>query len=249
MLDAMRVLRLFGAISMVAAASIPAVGQNCPDPGTWKPSAAASTLHGVLTYHDELRQWLGLKLGKGTCGENEIELVFHESKDWREAEALRDCEATVIGRLFYSGTGYYSAAMAMADPAVAPDETCQPHAVNTDPGLAPRKQDIRNFVAEIVVDYQNKAHVAVRVWKDRHRESELKPWQAYVNYELTGSRDVIWFGCTDGFEIKQISQTPKPKGGPFQDESNAAGTVLPSERLNTVSFTCAIAAVSPAHVN
>lgn len=173
------------------------------------------------------------------CGEDEIELTYLEPKDWRQAEALRDCEVTIVGKLFYSSTGYYSAAMAVTDPAVAPDVTCKPHPVKTDPTLAPKKPNIRTFVAEILVDYRNKGRVVVRVWEDRQRKSELTPWQAYIHYELTGLRDVMWFGCADGFEIRQIRQNPKPKNGLSQDDSSLAGTVLPSETLNTVSFACA----------
>jgi hypothetical protein len=79
----------------------------------------------------------------------------------------------------------------------------------------------------------------VQVWEDPQRKSELTPWQAYIHYNITGLQDVIWFGCADGFEIKQISQNPKPKDELFQDEPNLAGTVLRSEGLNTVSFACA----------
>lgn len=234
----MRIFWLALALSAICTIGTPTAAQSCPDPDTRKPSLAASSLHGTLIYHDELRQWLGLRVDKSICGEGEIELTFLEPKDWRQAEALRDCEVTVIGELFYSPTGYYSATMAVTDPVVAPGVTCKPHPVKTDPALSPRKPNIKAFVAEVLVDYRDKGRVAVRVWEGRQKKSDLTPWEAYIHYELTGSHDVMWFGCADGFEIKQISQNPKPKNAPFQDDSSLAGTVLLSETLNTVSFLC-----------
>ena len=180
-----------------------------------------------------------LSLDKPACGEDEMQLVFLEPKHWREADALRECNVTVIGTLFYSPTGYYSADMAVTDAMVAPDVSCKPFPVKYDPSLAPRKANITIFVAEIAVDYRNKGRVRVRVWENEQRKSELTPWQPYVHYMLTGSQDVMWFGCADGFEITRINQKPKPKDGWFHDEPNLAGTVLPSETLNTVSFACA----------
>jgi len=233
----MRVLWLVTAVTVLIATCAQAEAQTCPN--GFEEASAASTLHGTLTYHDELREWLGLKLDKSTCGEEEIQLVFLEPKHWREAEALRECNVTVIGTLFYSPTGYYSAGMAVTDAMVAPDVSCKPFPVKPDPSLAPRKANVTIFVAEIAVDYRNKGRVRVRVWEDEQRKSELTPWQPYVHYMLTGSQDVMWFGCADGFEITRISQKPKPKDGLFQDEPNLAGTVLPSEALNTVSFACA----------
>ena len=235
----MRGLSLIAVMALLFATCTPARAQSCPDPGTWQQASSASTLHGRIAYHDELREWLGLKLDKSACGQDEIQLTFSEDKDWRQAEALRECEVTVIGTLFYSPTGYYSADMALADPVVAPNVTCAAHPVKSDPSLAPRKAGISTFMAEISVDYRSKGHVRVQVWEDSQRKSELIPWQAYLHYNITGLQDVIWFGCADGFDIRQISQNPKPKDGLIQDEPNLAGTVLQSEGLNTVSFACA----------
>lgn len=233
----MRVLCFLTAVTTgLILTCVQAEAQTCPT--GFEEASAASTLHGILTYHDELREWLGLKLDKPTCGEDEIELVFLEPKHWREAEARRECAVTVIGRLFYSPTGYYSADMAVTDPMVAPDVNCRPFPVKPDPSLAPRKANVATFVAEIVVDYRGKGRVRVRVWEDEHRKSELTPWQPYVHYMLTGSQDVMWFGCADGFDITRISQEPKPKDALFQDEPDLAGTVLPSQTVNVVSFAC-----------
>ena len=33
-----------------------------------------SVLHGTLLVHDELRQWLGIKLDRPACGQKEVEL-------------------------------------------------------------------------------------------------------------------------------------------------------------------------------
>ncbi len=233
-------MRLMRALWILVIASLltlarGAVAQACPQ--SLEEAKASSTLHGTLIYHNELRQWLGLKLDKETCGEEEIELVFLEAGNWRQAEALRNCQVTVIGILYYGLTGYYSAGMAISDPMVAPDVSCNPFPVKPDLATMPKKANIKRFTAQIVVDYKGAGSVKVRVWEDEQKKAELAPWEPYLSYMITGGRDVIWFHCADSFEISHIEQAPKPKDGWFQDDPNMAGTVLPGE-VNTITFTC-----------
>ena|SRR5712692_136578 len=82
-------------------------------------------------------------------------------------------------------------------------------------------------------------HIDVRVWKGEEKPVPLTPWEAYVSYNLTGSQDVIWFDCQEGFRIKNITQTPENPNGIFEDAPRLTGTVLQDlNGINVVGFTC-----------
>ena len=99
--------------------------QVCPD-GSYSEAQSASILHGTVSYHDELRQWIGLKLGHSACGQHEIQWVFDSSEGFRKAKTLRTCAVKAIGKLFGGMTGYYSADLAISDPKLEPDSSCHP---------------------------------------------------------------------------------------------------------------------------
>jgi hypothetical protein len=216
-----------------------ASAQNCPvrdkrGPGE---ASAPSTLQGILVVHDDLRQWLGLRLEQPACGEAEIQLVFSDAKALRNAESFRGCSVSATGKLFDVPTGYYSAEIAVSDPSLQPDSSCHPLPVGPDPNAAPIPASLRSFRASITVDYRGKGHIEVRVWQSANKEV-LQPWQSFVYYFLTGGRDVLWFGCHEGFSIDGKAQTPKSPDG-FVGDTDAPGTVLQDMRgVNTVEFGC-----------
>jgi hypothetical protein len=226
------VVAVFGVVSAHA--------QSCPndDPNSLE-APGISVLRGTLIYHDELRQWLGLRLDRPVCGETEeVQLVFTKAEDSRRAESLRDCEVKATGILYNSPTGYYSAEMAVSEPRLEPDASCNPHPVRPDPEATPIPPDIKTFHGSIVVDYRGKGHVDVKVWQGESEHAPLKPWQAYVHYLLTGGADVIWFGCQQDFQISDISQTPKPPKEVFAGEPDAGTALQDLNGTNTITFTC-----------
>ncbi|MGA2966351.1 MAG: hypothetical protein ABSD64_09070 [Terriglobales bacterium] len=231
---------IVGAAVLICSA---ATAQTCPNRSTGSNTPNEAVLHGTLIHHDELRQWLGLKLDRPTCDEDEIELVFSTSGRWRTADALRNCKVSVRGYLYDGATGYYSANLAIQDAKLLPDNSCSAFPVAPNPALAPRKPNLTVYEAEIVVDYRGKGHVDVVVWANQQKKDRLTPWQAYVDYMLTGSRDVMWFGCADEFIVKKISQTPKPPDEPDRDLSpkRVLATLPDSEGVNAVSFICELA--------
>lgn len=233
-------MRTFVGLAIIFLAAVSTQAQTCPpqnsdNPDTPGPSVA---LHGTLVYHDDLRQWLALRVDHPTCGEGEVELVFSNFSAWRRAQSLRGCAVTAKGTLYESPTGYYSAKFAI-EATLKPDPSCRPFPLRPDLSTVPIPTTVKIFRASIVVDYHGKGHVGVEVWKNQDKRLLLKPWEAYVNYILTGGRDVIWFGCQKDFRIAAITQTPKSPGGIFADAPDLTGTALQDlEGANTINFTC-----------
>ncbi len=219
--------------------SLAASTQNCPMSDARPAQASvASTLHGTLKLHDELRQWLGLTLEKPACGQDEIQLVFSDDKALRSAESFRGCAVSATGKLFESPTGYFSAVIAISDPALKPDPSCRPFPVEPDSTTALIPVSLKSFRASITVDYRGKGHVEVRVWRSGNNEA-LQPWKSFVYYGLNGGQDVMWFGCRKGFGIKGITQTPKSPGGFIESDGDSPSTVIQNmEGVNRVEFAC-----------
>jgi hypothetical protein len=212
--------------------------QKCPD-ATSGEAAGKSALHGTVVYHDDLRQWLGLKLDRAACGEKEVQLVFPDAGTERHAKSLRGCKATAIGELYPGVTGYYSAPLAVSVEELKPDASCHPVAVEPDPAASGIPPDIQQYFASITVDYRGKGHVSVEVWKDRARSAPLKPWGAYVNYLFNSAADVIYVGCREGFRWKDVTQIPKTSKGPVEGSEDDAGVVLDdSVSPNVITFSC-----------
>src|SRR5713226_3530041 len=140
-------------IALLAAVAVDA--QTCPARDEHGPFEASrdSVLHGTLQLHDELRQWIGIKLDQPACEQTEVQLIFSEAKTWRKAEALRGCTVTATGKLFDSPTGYYSADMAISDASLKPDPDCHPFPIKENPHLVPVPQTLRTYHASISVDY------------------------------------------------------------------------------------------------
>lgn len=220
-------------------ATIAVNAQTCPteDEHGLREAARPSVLHGTLLLHDDLRHWLGIKLERPVCGQAEVELVFFKAGRRIEAETLRGCNVTATGKLYYTPTGYYSAAMAISDATLKPDPSCHPFPVEPDPSAIPVPPTVKAYHASISVDYRGEGHIDVTVWQGDDKRVPLTPWQAYVSYALNGALVVIWFDCQKDFRIKDITQTPHNPNGFFQDEPH--GTALQDMNgMNVVKFTC-----------
>jgi hypothetical protein len=239
----MRAILGFAAILYLAST---ASAQSCPDANTGV-AAKSSVLQGALTYHDELRSWLGLRLDHPECGENEVELILAKPEEQRRAKALQGCGVTATGELYYGETGYYSAKLAISIESLKPDASCRPRPLEPDPAKANVPADLRSYQASITVDYRGKGRVTVEVWTDEKRRVSLKPWQAYVDYRLNGAADVVYFGCREGFEWRDANQIPKSSRGVSNgSDSNRASALLnDSVSPNVVTFTCEQAKASP----
>jgi hypothetical protein len=168
----MRVLILI-ATALLGAATVN--GQTCPADGKQGISDKPSVLQGTLLLHEEIREWIGLKLDQPACGLTEVQLVFSKPEAWREAKSLRGCKVTATGQLFESPTGYYSADVAISNGALKPDASCKPSPIEEDPGTAPISPNVKTYHASIIVDYRGKGHVDIKVWQGDEKSVPLTP--------------------------------------------------------------------------
>jgi hypothetical protein len=236
--DWLRVGRLAVVVAVLSCASISASCQSCPSGNeNFGFAHDVSTLHGTLIYHDELRQWLGVKLDQPACGESEIQLVIMDHDAQRHAKTLRGCGVTVTGKLYLSPTGYYSANLAIEDNRPQPDRACQPFPLESDTSLAHVPPYVSSYHVSVTVDYRGKGHVDVAVWRGKNKQQLLRPWQAYADYDMVGDATFLWLSCARGFRLLNVSQTPPTTNGIFEDEPGT-GVSLTGEGINVVSFTC-----------
>jgi hypothetical protein len=212
-------------------------GQSCPNPQDGGDAAGPSTLHGTVVYHDELRHWLGFKLDQAACGQIELELMPSDQVGWRRAESLRQCTATVTGKMYYGETGYYSTEMAISAEAMNPDSSCKPFPLKLDPSSIQVPKNLRIYHASITVDVQGKGHSEIKAWRNEKPRLSLTPWDAYIKYFLRGSADAVRFGCREGFVMKNIRQTPKADIEADPDDPNWIWATLTGP-VNKITFTC-----------
>ena len=126
------------------------------------------------------------------------------------------------------------------DATLQPDSSCQAHEPETDPATVKIPASLKTYHASITIDYRGKGHVDFAVWEGRgNKKVLLKPWQAYLVYELTSPADVVRFNCRDGFQIKDITRNPSSTSGFSHDIPKLVGTVLQDQNgKNVISFTC-----------
>jgi len=174
--------------------ALPALAQepSCPNYDKYKDLDAPkpSVLHGTIQFHDEIRQWLGLKLDKPACNESDIQLVTMKSDGYRQMKTFVGCAVSVTGMLFQGATGYYSADLAI-DPKIKPDAGCHRAGLEPDPATVSIPAKLRQYKVSITVDYRGKGHVDRRAWNNNSPQESLEPWQTYIDYTMTGGRDSI----------------------------------------------------------
>jgi hypothetical protein len=232
-------MRTFILLATALLATLVANAQSCPkeDPHGFPKASNPSVLHGTLLLHDELRRWLGIKLERPACGQTEVELVFSNVEGRRKAETLQGCNLDVNGKLYFSPSGYYSAAVVIWDPTLKPDPACHPHPLEPDLSSVHIPTTVAAYHASITVDYRGKGHIGIKVWQGDDKSALLAPWQAYVTYRLNGALDVIYFDCQNDFQIKDVTQTPQNPNG--LSGIDPTGTALQDVNgTNVFKFSC-----------
>jgi hypothetical protein len=188
-----------------------ASAQECPraDPTGAPAPSQVQSLDGVLVYHDGIRQWFELKLGRPKCGQASVQIV--DTYDAVPALAtLRGCRVKSQGPLDFAGTGYLSKDVFQAVRKVEPLGACvrQP-AFPSFAGARPDRR-IRSYVVTMDIDYRPGDRPIL--FHVRGAGRDLQPWQAYASYALTGGFALYGF-CADGFVTDRVFGTPAAHPG------------------------------------
>ncbi len=192
-----------------------AFGQECPQAsktGLDTPSQVLK-LEGRLVFHDDIRRWFELKLFKPQCGLKSIQLLQIQKAD-NSLAIFRGCRVKSIGAIAFSPTGYYSLGTFQDVKSIEPVSTCVRQPLFPEySGLKPDKT-VHAYRVNMHVIYSHGDHpIAFRV---SSAGKELRPWQAYASYDLTGGY-VLYGHCGDGFVIQTVFGTPQAHPTHFDD--------------------------------
>lgn len=204
---------------MFPLAAVYSFGQACPQTSETGPDVQSEprTLEGRLVFHDGIRQWFELKLDEPQCGETSIQLV--RAGDETPMEVVRGCHVRSRGALDFSPTGYYSLDMYQDVQAIEPVGKCDRKPPFTDYSNARPDKGIRAYRVDMQVDYEPGDHPIV--FHVTSAGKELRPWQAYASYLLTGGF-VLYGYCGEGFVVDKVFGTPEAHPSHF-DTPRASG--------------------------
>ena len=197
-----------------------ASAQECPNssPAGADTPSQTQALEGRLIYHDGIRQWFELKLDRGQCGKGSIQLTVPDSS-WKSIQILRGCRVQANGKIDFSPTGYYSLDLYQDATSVNPVGTCLRKPPFVDYSSAVPDRHIRAYSVAMDVDYRPGDHPIV--FHVRSGNRELRPWQAYASYMLTGGF-VLYGQCGRGFVVDKVYGTPAARPSHF-DEPRDSG--------------------------
>jgi hypothetical protein len=189
-------------VLLLACGADRACAQECPqiDANGDSSESEIRTLRGLLIFHDGVRQWFELRMDRPECGDRSIQLMKSDDKS-RSIEVLRGCHVVSTGRIAFSPTGYYSLNTFQNVEKIAPEASCVrqkplPDAVDAKPDKLIRAYTVNMHLYDGAADQP----IIFHVWGAGR---ELRPWQAYVSYLLTGGR-VLYGHCAEGFVVDKI---------------------------------------------
>jgi hypothetical protein len=205
-------------LAVVSCATLFAFGQQCPRTSATGPGTASQvrTLEGRLVFHDGIRKWFELKLDQPQCGQSSIQLI-RINADWTSVAVLRGCRVRSSGAIDFSPTGYYSLDTYQAVEKIEPVGECAKQLPFPDYSKAMPDKSVREYRVEMHVDYEPGDHpITFRV---SHAGKELKPWQAYASYMLTGGF-VLYGYCGKGFVVDEVFGTPQASPSHFTEHES-----------------------------
>lgn len=211
--NTMRISRAI--LALVICTAMTAVGQQCPKTSTTGPTTASEqrTLEGLLVFHNDIRKWFELKLDQPQCGQKSIQLTRVE-RDWTQLETLRGCRVRSKGAIDFSPTGYYSLDTYQNVDEIEPVGACKRKPRFPDYSRARPDKTISAYRVEMDVDYEPGDHPIV--FHVSRSGKELRPWQAYASYMLTGGF-VLYGHCGEGFAVDRVFGTPEAKPSHFTE--------------------------------
>lgn len=176
-------------------------------------------MEGNLIFHDGIRKWFELRLDQPQCGNASTELVPRNVDDWTPLEVLRGCRVRSKGALDISGTGYYSLDTYQSVDQIEPVGVCARQSPFPDYSKAKPGKSISAYRVDMHVDYRPGDHPII--FHVSRAGKELRPWQAYASYALTGGF-VLYGHCGEGFTVSRVFGTPEAKPSHFEGENMAA---------------------------
>lgn len=200
---------------LVAFTVLPAYGQECRQRNDNGPDAPSQSLKltGKLIYHDSFRQWFELKLDQPQCGQVSIELVPDQGDDWKPFQVLRGCRVVSEGPVDFSPTGYYMLDTYQSVQHIKPLGACQPKPPFPDYSKAKPNKNVRKYRVDMYIFIGGPKDYPVRV-RVTSAGKELRPWQAYASYDLTGC--YVFYGhCGEGFVTDTVFGTPRARPSHF----------------------------------
>jgi len=179
-----------------------ACAQQCPQSGAIGDASESEvrTLRGLLIFHDGVRQWFELKMDRPNCGERSIQLIQSDNKA-KSIEVLRGCRVASTGRIAFSPTGYYSLSTLQNVEKIEPEASCARQKPLADAADVKPDKSIRAYTVNMHLYYGPGDHpISFQVWA---AGQEMRPWQAYAHYMLTGGL-VLYGLCADGFVVDKV---------------------------------------------
>jgi hypothetical protein len=230
-------------------AALPARGQQCPgeNPNGSNQPSESRTLEGQLIYHDGMRKWIELKLDHPECGQKSIELFpgrsAFSSGSPSALETFRGCRVRTKGGLGGAASGYYTLDLNQGVEEIEVIGTCKKQPPSPDFSKAKPDKSIRSYRVEMTIDYEQADRpIFFRVTSEG---KELRPWQAYARYFLTGGY-VLYGYCANGFIVDQVfgdseamPQHFEERGSPYDaaffDPDDTDGVV---NKILHLGYTC-----------
>jgi len=188
------------AFALIAWAAVSAAGQERPQTNETAPDcwSEVRTLEGKLIFHDGIRQWIELRLDQPQCGQASIEIFPWNSP---QLQILRGCRVRSTGSFGGAASGYYTLAINQRPEKIEPIGKCNLKAPFADYSDARPDKAIRVYRVEMHINVGlRELPILVRVSSSG---KELRPWQAYASYFLTGGW-VLYGNCGKGFVVDRV---------------------------------------------
>ena len=196
----LRMNHFVSAFALIALAAVSATGQEHPQTNATAPDcwSEARTLEGKLIFHDGIRQWIELRLDKPQCGQTSIEIFPWNSP---QLQILRGCRVRSTGSLGGAASGYYTLDVNQTPYKIEPIGKCDLKAPFADYSNARPDKAIRAYRVEMHIN-AGLRDLPIRVSVSSSGK-ELRPWQAYASYFLTGGW-VLYGNCGKGFVVDRV---------------------------------------------
>jgi hypothetical protein len=210
------------ALALAICAALPAIGQQCPQASAAGTKSQVRTLEGTLIFHDGVRKWFELKLDQPQCGQASIELVWAERK-WTPLQVLRGCRVRSRGALAFSPTGYYSLDIYQDVKEIESVGACVHQLPFPDYSHVKPDKTVREYRVDMHVDYEAGDHPIF--FSVSSAGKELRPWQAYGDYSLTGGF-VLYGFCAKGFVVDSVFGTPQANPSHFDEPRTSSDMAM-----------------------